>query len=38
MREDPAAGAAFARLRDLCTELQPGDYEVVTHIQVRSEL
>lgn len=35
MRESPAAGAAFARLRGLCEELTPGDFEVVTHVDVR---
>ena len=35
MRESPAAGAAFARIRELCEELTPGDFEVVTHVDVR---
>lgn len=34
MRESPAAGAAFGRLRELCEDLRPGDYEVVTHVDV----
>jgi heme-degrading monooxygenase HmoA len=35
MRESAAAGAAFARLRELCEELRPGDFEVVTHVDVQ---
>jgi heme-degrading monooxygenase HmoA len=34
MRESAEAGAAFARLRELCEELTPGDFEVVTHVDV----
>lgn len=34
MRASREAGEAFARLRGLCEELTPGDYEVVTHVEV----
>jgi len=34
MRENPAAAKAFGRLREFCDELTPGDYEVVTHVDV----
>jgi hypothetical protein len=34
MRENPAAGEAFSRLQQLCDELQPGDFEVVRHVDV----
>jgi len=34
MRENPAAQNVFARLRQLCDELIPGDFEVVTHVDV----
>ena len=37
MRESPAAGETFGRLRALCVEMTPGDYEVVTHVDVQSE-
>lgn len=37
MRENPAAGAMFGKLSELCDELSPGDYEVIRHIDV-SEL
>lgn len=37
MRENPDAGRAFARIRELCEEMTPGDYEVVTHVEVRNE-
>ena len=32
MRESAEAGAAFARLRELCEELTPGDYELVRQV------
>lgn len=35
MRESPAARAAFAGLQELCVEMSPGDYEVVTHVDVQ---
>jgi hypothetical protein len=35
MRESSAAGEAFSRLRELCEELTPGDFEAVTHVDVR---
>ncbi len=34
MRESREAGEAFGRLHELCVELTPGDYEVVTHVDV----
>jgi len=34
MRENPEAGEAFRRLHELCVELTPGDYEMVTHVDV----
>ena len=34
MRESAEAGAAFGRLRELCDELTPGDYEVVRRVDV----
>jgi hypothetical protein len=34
MRGSPEAGEAFRRLRELCDELTPGDYELVTHVDV----
>jgi heme-degrading monooxygenase HmoA len=34
MRASAEAGAAFGRLRELCDELMPGDYEVVRHVEV----
>jgi heme-degrading monooxygenase HmoA len=34
MRESREAGEAFRRLHELCVELTPGDYEVVTHVDV----
>jgi quinol monooxygenase YgiN len=34
MRENPAAGQAFGRLHALCEEMTPGDYELVTHVDV----
>ena len=35
MRESPEAGEAFRRLHELCVELTPGDYEVVTHVDAQ---
>lgn len=35
MRSNPEAGEMFARIGALCEDLRPGDYEVVTHIDVR---
>jgi heme-degrading monooxygenase HmoA len=35
MRENAAAREAFRRLQELCVELKPGDYEVVTHVDVQ---
>lgn len=35
MRENAEAGEAFRRLHELCNELTPGDYEVVTHVNVQ---
>jgi hypothetical protein len=37
MRGSAAAGAAFGRLRELCVELTPGDFELVTHVDVEAE-
>lgn len=34
MRESAGASEAFGRLRELCDELTPGDYEVVRHVDV----
>jgi hypothetical protein len=34
VRESPEAGEAFRRPRELCDELTPGDYELVTHVDV----
>ena len=34
MRTNPQAGQLFAKLSELCTELTPGDYELVTHVDV----
>ncbi len=34
MRRNAAAGEAFGRLRELCAELTPGDYELVRHVEV----
>lgn len=34
MRENAEAGEAFARLRPLCEELTPGDYELIRHVDV----
>ncbi len=34
MRANPAAGAMFGKLRELCDELTPGNYEVIRHIDV----
>jgi quinol monooxygenase YgiN len=36
MRQNPKAGEAFRRLHELCVELRPGDYEMVTHVDVES--
>ena len=36
MRESPAA-AAFGKLHALCQEMTPGNYEVVTHVDVQGE-
>ncbi|HYP26913.1 MAG TPA: hypothetical protein VE262_09360 [Blastocatellia bacterium] len=35
MRESPKAGEAFGKLRELCIELTPGDYEMVRHVNVQ---
>jgi len=35
MRGSAGAGAAFGRLREMCEELTPGDYESVRHVEVR---
>lgn len=34
MRQNPEAGRAFRKLHELCVELMPGDYEIVTHVNV----
>jgi heme-degrading monooxygenase HmoA len=34
MRGHPAAAEAFGRLHRLCDEMTPGDYEMVTHVDV----
>ena len=34
MRQNPEAQAAFGRLHQLCEEMTPGDYEVVTHVDL----
>ncbi len=36
MRENSEAQEAFRKLHDLCVELTPGDFEVVTHVDVQS--
>jgi quinol monooxygenase YgiN len=36
MRENPEAGKMFAKLHELCVELTPGDYEIITHVDVQS--
>lgn len=36
MRESAEAQAAFSKLYELCSELTPGDYEIVTHIDVQA--
>ncbi|MDQ3799999.1 MAG: antibiotic biosynthesis monooxygenase [Acidobacteriota bacterium] len=35
MRASDEALKAFARIRELCEELTPGDFEVITHVDVR---
>ena len=35
MREHLGAGEAFAQLQELCEEMIPGDYEIVTHVDVQ---
>jgi heme-degrading monooxygenase HmoA len=35
MRGDPKAGEAFGKLRELCAEITPGDYEMVRHVDLR---
>ena len=37
MRNNPEAGRAFQGLHDVCTELTPGDYEIITEVKVRDE-
>jgi heme-degrading monooxygenase HmoA len=35
MRKSPEATAAFKGIGDLCVEMLPGDYELVSHVHVR---
>ena len=35
MRGHPAAGQALARIRELCLEMIPGEYELVEHVQIQ---
>ena len=37
MRKDPIAQAAFESIAALCSDMTPGNYEVVAHIAVRDE-
>jgi heme-degrading monooxygenase HmoA len=37
MRNNPEAGRAFQEIHELCTELTPGDYEIITEVKVREE-
>ena len=37
MRKDPIAQAAFERIAALCSEMTPGNYELVAHIAVWDE-
>lgn len=37
MRREPGALAAFQAIAELCAEMTPGDYELVTHVKVRDE-
>src|SRR5688572_4947599 len=37
MRASPKAGEMFGKLREVCDELTPGDYEVVTHVDVEEQ-
>ena len=37
MRNNSGAGAAFQAVHELCLEMTPGDYEIVTHVKVREE-
>ena len=36
MRESVGAQEAFRKLHELCIELTPGDFEIVTHVDVQS--
>ena len=36
MRENPEAQAVFGKIYELCIELTPGDFEVITHVDVQS--
>ena len=37
MRGSPAAVTAFAKIRDCCEDMVPGQYEVVTHVNAASD-
>jgi quinol monooxygenase YgiN len=37
MRTDPNALRAFERLGTLCTEISPGDYEMIEHVDVQRQ-
>jgi heme-degrading monooxygenase HmoA len=36
MRDNAKAGEAFGKLRELCVEMTPGDYEMIRHVDLRS--
>ncbi|HEX8680253.1 MAG TPA: antibiotic biosynthesis monooxygenase [Chthoniobacterales bacterium] len=35
MRAHPAAMNAFARIRELCIDVTPGEYEMIEHVQIQ---
>jgi heme-degrading monooxygenase HmoA len=37
MRSQPVTAAAFRAIAEVCDEVTPGDYEIVTHVKVRDE-
>jgi quinol monooxygenase YgiN len=37
MRENTQAQEAFRKINELCTALTPGDFEIVTHIDVQGK-
>ena len=36
MRGNPEVGKVFAKIHEYCDELTPGDYEIVTHVDVEN--